>query len=79
MFNFFKRKKPRLLRTQIAAIPPLYFKDGASAFKYCCEYVECPLTEGSYLPAIVVDARNEFQAKVAVLYRHLSHRRNVCL
>lgn len=65
MFGFRKRTKTPTTHTGGGA-PPLYFKDGAAAFGYCCQYMECPLGEGSSLPALVLDARELFGSAAAV-------------
>jgi hypothetical protein len=65
MFDFLKRTKTATTRTD-AGIGPLYFKDGAAAFGYICKYMECPLSEGSYLPALVLDSRELFGTATAV-------------
>ncbi|WP_257385009.1 hypothetical protein [Tahibacter caeni] len=43
----------------VAARPPdrLVYKDGESAFRYACAYMDCTVSAGATLPAIVVDAR----------------------
>lgn len=46
--------------------PPLFFKDGAAAFEYSCKFMECPLHEGAFLPALVLDPREMFGASTAV-------------
>src|SRR6202030_238606 len=49
-----------------AGIGPLYFRDGAAAFDYICKYMECPIAEGSSLPALVLDSRELFGTAAAV-------------
>jgi hypothetical protein len=66
MFGVFKRKKTPAPRSVAANIPPLFFKDGASAFEHACQYMECPLHEGSMLPALVLDAHKLFGVATAV-------------
>jgi hypothetical protein len=66
MFDFFKRKKTPSASTSSVTVPPFFFKDGQAAIEYCCEYMECPLSEGCFLPALVLDARTEFGTAVAV-------------
>src|SRR5437867_5492091 len=48
------------------AIPPLFFKDGLAAFEYSCKFMECPLHEKSFLPAVVLDPREILGATTAV-------------
>lgn len=36
---------------------PLFFKDGHAAFEYSCKFMDCPLHEGAFLPAVVLDPR----------------------
>jgi len=65
MFEFFKRAKMAPIRTGIGP-GPMYFKDGTAAFSAICEYMECPLGEGSSLPALVLDARELFGTASAI-------------
>jgi hypothetical protein len=44
----------------------LSFKDGKAAFIYSCEFMDCTLREGSMLPALVLDSREEFGTKTAI-------------
>lgn len=46
--------------------PPLFFKDGHAAFEYSCKFMECPLHEGAFLPAIVLDPRELIGASTVV-------------
>ena len=66
MFDFFKRKKPIHSSASESGIPPLYFKDGNAALEYACKFMECPLGEGSFLPAVVLDSRELFGTQTAV-------------
>ena len=43
--------------TDTDPVPPLAFKDGMAAIEYACKYMKCPLQEGSFLPALVLDFR----------------------
>jgi hypothetical protein len=63
MFEFFKRNRQS---KQPAAGVPLFFRDGAAAFAYVCEYMECPLVEGSALPALVMNGSQRFGTPQAV-------------
>jgi hypothetical protein len=63
MFEFLKRKKSPATTVNV---PPLFFKDGAAAFEYACEYLECPLRKGRLLPALVLDARELLGAPAAL-------------
>lgn len=65
IFDFFKRKGPGRASTE-AGIPPLFFKDGASALEYACKFMECPLHDGSFLPALVLDPREMLGAATAI-------------
>ena len=49
-----------------AAPAPVIFADGTAALDYACKYLECPLRERSFLPAVVLDARNELGSKQPV-------------
>lgn len=64
MFEFFKRKKPAALSG--GGGPPLFFKDGTAALQYACKSMECPLHEGSCLPAVVLDSRELLGIPTAV-------------
>lgn len=65
MFDFFKRKlRPANAGT---AFPPLHFKDGGAALEYACKYLECPLNEGAFLPALVLDTHVLVGAAASVL------------
>jgi len=46
----------------------LPFKDGNAAIEYACRYLDCILSEGSLLPAVVIDAREEFGTDVVVKF-----------
>jgi hypothetical protein len=65
MFEFLKRTKTPATCPD-AGVGPLYFKDGAAAFGYICKYMECPLGEGSALPALILDARELFGGAAAI-------------
>ena len=66
MFEFFKRKKATPSSASKKDMPPLYFKDGNAALEYACKFMECPLREGSFLPAVVLDSRESFGTQAAV-------------
>jgi hypothetical protein len=66
MFEFLKRKRPAPRTSAELGIGPLYFRDGAAAFGYICQYMKCPLGEGSSLPALVLDSRELFGTAAAV-------------
>lgn len=66
MFEFFKRKKPMVPLADASGVPVLFFKDGSAAIEYACKYMDCTLKEGSFLPAIVLDAKELFGAPSAV-------------
>ena len=55
LFDLFKNKKAAPAGP--APAPPNVFASGAEALDYACKYLECPLRERSFLPALVVDAR----------------------
>jgi hypothetical protein len=65
LFEFFKRKSPPVTYT-VSGMPPLFFKDGTAAIEYACKFMECPLQEGSFLPARVLDPREMFGAATAI-------------
>lgn len=65
IFDFLRGKSARP-SSAASAMPPLMFKDGAAALEYACKYMECPLHEGTLLPALVVDPRQLFGASSAV-------------
>ena len=48
------------------AIPSLFFMDGVAALEYACQFMKCPLHEGSFLPAIVLDSREMFGAATTI-------------
>jgi hypothetical protein len=62
LFDAFKNKKDEASRGPVAP-PPLTFRDALEAVAYACEFLELPLRERSFLPAIVLDARVELGAK----------------
>lgn len=66
MFSFFKRKQPKAPSTPEAGSPPLFFKDNPAAFEYACKFLQCHLTEGSFLPALVLDSKELFGTETAV-------------
>ena len=55
LFDLFKSRKAGPAAP--APAPSNVFGSGAEALDYACKYLECPLRERSFLPALVVDAR----------------------
>ena len=68
LFDAFKTKKGEPSAAPEAP-PPLVFRDAAEALAYACEFLELPLRERAFLPAIVLDARKELGAKDPVQTR----------
>ena len=66
IFDFLKGKTTEPASFRDGAMPPLIFKDGPAALEYACKYLDCPLQEGSFLPAVVLDPRQLFGAPTAV-------------
>jgi hypothetical protein len=62
LFDVFKNKKGEPSATS-AAPPPLVFRDATEAVAYACEFLELPLRERAFLPAVVLDACVELGAK----------------
>jgi hypothetical protein len=56
MFEF-RRKNPKVSTDGDAGRPPRFFRDGIAALRYACTLLECPLQEGAFLPAVVLDPR----------------------
>ena len=52
LFDLFKNKKAAPAAP--APAPSNVFTSGAEALDYACKYLECPLRERSFLPALVV-------------------------
>jgi hypothetical protein len=71
MFEF-KRKKQKVSSDGDPGRPPRFFQDGVSALRYACRFLECPLQEGAFLPAVVLDPREVFgtqpQPKAAAVF-----------
>lgn len=63
-FKFRRQSAPAA--NAAAPIPPLAFKGAEAAFAYTCEYMDCTLREGAFLPAIVEDASKLFGTSAAV-------------
>jgi hypothetical protein len=59
MFEF-KRTKPKVSSDGDIGRPPRFFPDGIAALRYACKFLECPLHEGTFLPAVVLDPRELF-------------------
>ena len=54
-------------KADAAATPPaMVFASGAEAVDYACQFLECPLRERSFLPAVVLDASAELGARQPV-------------
>lgn len=64
MFEF-KRIKAGITADGDKGRPPRFFEDGVAALRYACRFLECPLREGAFLPAIVLDANELFKGGVA--------------
>jgi hypothetical protein len=65
MFEF-KRIKSNVSSDGDIGRPPRFFPDGISALRYACKFLECPLQEGTFLPAVVLEPRELFGAQVKV-------------
>jgi hypothetical protein len=65
MFEF-KRTKPNVSSDGDIGRPPRFFPDGIAALRYACKFLECPLHEGTFLPAVVLDPRELFGSQVTV-------------
>ncbi len=61
MFQF-KRRNAKASSDGDPGRPPRFFPDGISAVRYACRFLECPLDEGAFLPAVVLDPRELFGA-----------------
>jgi hypothetical protein len=59
MFEF-KRRKQKVSGDGDPGRPPRFFQDGVSALRYACRFFDCPLEEGAFLPAVVLDPREVF-------------------
>jgi len=59
MFEF-KRRKQKVSSDGDPGRPPRFFPDGVAALRYACRFFECPLYEGGFLPAVVLDPREVF-------------------
>lgn len=56
MFEF-KRRNPKASSDGDAGRPPRHFPDGIAAVRFASRFLECPLREGAFLPAVVLDPR----------------------
>ena len=65
MLRFLRRKKPTSSAGSDVLVP-LYFKSGDAALEMACKYMDCSLTEGSFLPAVVLDSRKLFGTEDSV-------------
>lgn len=72
MFGLFKRKQPHFPSFAADYLSPLWFRDDLSAFEYACG-MECPLQEGTVLPAVILDARVFLGAPSAITIHHDGH------
>jgi hypothetical protein len=63
MFDWLSKKRSRSVS---APVGPLVFKSNTAAFEYACKYMRSQLAEGSFLPALVLDASKEFGTQKAV-------------
>lgn len=59
----FKRRNPKVSSDGDAGRPPRFFPDGIAALRYACRLLECPLHEGAFLPAVVLDPREMFDKR----------------
>ncbi len=66
MLGFLSRKKPTSSSAGSDGVVPLYFKSGEAALEMACKYMDCSLTEGSFLPAVVLDSRKLFGTEASV-------------
>ena len=65
MFEF-KRKNPKASGDGDVGQPPRSFQDGIAALRFACKFLECPLHEGTILPAVVIDGRDLFGSNIIV-------------
>lgn len=65
MFEF-KRKNPKVSSDGDVGRPARFFQDGIAALRFACKFLECPLHEGVFLPAVVLDPREVFGRQGAV-------------
>lgn len=64
MFGWWRGKKKSTLSDD--AIGPLAFNSNAAAFEYACQFMQSELSAGAFLPAMVLDASQEFGTQKAV-------------
>lgn len=64
MFGFLKRYCAQIVHDAI--VPSIHFEDATTAFAYGCQHMDCRLSVGVGLPAIVLDAREVFGVDAAV-------------
>lgn len=57
----FKRINPKAAGDGDAGRPPRFFSDGIAALRFACMFLECPLHEGAFLPAVVLDPAELFR------------------
>lgn len=60
MFGLFKWKRSLPSDPALPSRFPFLFKDNMAAFEFACQYLDCTLTEGGNLPALVLDPRELF-------------------
>jgi len=51
MFSFFKKKKKQSIET-------LFFKSNEAAFEHACNFMDCTIRVGGYLPALVHEVQD---------------------
>ena len=56
----FKRRNQKASSDGDAGRPARFFQDGIAALRYACRLLECPLHEGVFLPAVVLDPAEVF-------------------
>jgi hypothetical protein len=59
----FKRRNPKVSSDGDVGRPPRFFPDGIAALRYACRFHECPLEEGVFLPAVILDPRELFRTQ----------------
>ena len=70
MFEF-RRRKQKVSGDGDPGRPPRFFQDGVSALRYACRFFDCPLAEGAFLPAVVLDPQEVLGAKPRTSTRHV--------
>ncbi|HEY7758167.1 MAG TPA: hypothetical protein VIA64_02010 [Burkholderiales bacterium] len=72
MFEF-KRRNPRASSDGEVGRPARAFQDGIAALRYACRFLECPLHEGVFLPAVVLDPREVLERQNAVKVQRMGN------